>query len=213
MKLTKAIQRLAGVGILCLAGCLLVPFDRAASYEPREGDVVFQALPLEVDLMVAIEGITQSHYTHAGEVVRHGGRWQVIEAVGNGVVYTPWEKWRAASRDGRWAAYRLKPAHRGHIPEFVNQMHRHAGKPYDFKFQITTDKLYCSDLVHQAWLAATGKRMGQLVKLGDLNWKPYQATIEKYNEGPVPLEREIISPVALSRAGQLERVYNHGLDR
>ena len=46
-----------------------------------------------------------------------------------------------------------------------------------------------------------------------LNWKPYQPVIEKYNGGPVVLDRQIISPVALSRAEQLERVYNHGLDR
>ena len=46
-----------------------------------------------------------------------------------------------------------------------------------------------------------------------MNWKPFQATIEKYNGGPMPPEREIISPIELSKAAQLERVYNHGLDK
>lgn len=215
MKHTNAIQRLMGLGmiILYLSGCSLIQSGNQASYEPREGDVVFQALPLDVDLMAAIEGITQSHYTHAGALVRHKGGWQVIEAVGAGVVYTPWEKWKTASRDGRWAVYRVKSAHRKHLPEFVKQLHPHAGKPYDFKYQITTDKLYCSELVYQAWKAATNQEMGRLEKLGDLNWKPHQTTIEKYNKGPVALKREMISPVSLSRAKQLELVYNHGLKR
>ena len=48
----------------------------------------------------------------------------------------------------------------------------------------------------------------------EVNWKPYQATIEKYNQGPLPASgRILISPISLSRANQLERVYNHGLDQ
>jgi len=212
MKRKNVVQQWMGLGavMLCLSGCSVF---QPTAYEPREGDVVFQALPLDVDLMAAIEGITQSHFTHAGAVVRHEGEWKVIEAVGEGVVYTPWEKWKAASRDGRWAVYRVKAKHSEHVPGFVRQLHPHAGKPYDFKYQITTDKLYCSELVFQAWKTATGQEMGQLIKLGDMNWRPHHATIEKYNEGPVPLEREIISPVALSRAQQLELVYNHGLKK
>jgi len=215
MKHTNTIQQLMGLGmiILCLSGCSLTQSGIQAHYSPQEGDVVFQALPLDVDLMAAIEGITQSHYTHAGALVRHKGEWQVIEAVGAGVVYTPWEKWKTASRDGRWAVYRVKSQHHKHLPEFIKQLHPHAGKPYDFKYQITTDKLYCSELVYQAWKAATNQEMGRLEKLGSLNWKPHQSTIEKYNEGPVPLKREIITPVSLSRAKQLELVHNHGLKR
>jgi hypothetical protein len=55
--------------------------------------------------------------------------------------------------------------------------------------------------------------MGKLTALGDLNWKPFLATIEKYNGGPMPPDRKIISPIELSKAAQLERVYNHGLDQ
>jgi hypothetical protein len=50
---------------------------------PREGDVVFQSLP-HGDLVDAIEGISQSPFSHCGVVVRGAdGGWRVIEAIGD----------------------------------------------------------------------------------------------------------------------------------
>lgn len=181
-------------------------------YEPREGDVVFQALPLDDDLIQAIEGVTESHYSHVGVLLKRNEIWAVIEASRPGVIYTPFETWKAKGRDGRWAAYRLKGAYLKHIPQFLKDLQQHVGKPYDFKYELSEDKLYCSELVYHAWRSSTGQEMGKLKKVGDLNWKPYSATIEKYNGAPVPVERQVISPIELSKAGQLKKVYDHGLD-
>jgi hypothetical protein len=194
-----------------LSGCACLQQSR--TYTPAEGDLVFQALSLEVDLVVAIEGITESHYSHVGVLHRRGGAWTVIEATGGGVIYTPFERWKSVSRDGRWAAFRVQAAHRKHVPTFLANLHPHAGKPYDFKYELGQEKLYCSELVFHAWEKTTGQKMGKLTALGDLNWKPFLATIEKYNGGPMPPDRKIISPIELSKATQLKRVYNHGLDQ
>ncbi|MDP6181005.1 MAG: YiiX/YebB-like N1pC/P60 family cysteine hydrolase, partial [Desulfatiglandales bacterium] len=111
-------------------------------------------------------------------------------------------------------AYRLKPQYRPLIPKFLKNLHPHAGKPYDFKYEFTDDKLYCSELVFHAWKKSSNKDMGKRENVLSLNWKPYLATIEKYNQGPLPTSgRMLISPRSLSRARQLERVYNHGLDQ
>jgi len=194
-----------------LSGCAVL--NQSQTYSPMEGDLVFQALSLELDLVVAIEGVTESNYSHVGVLHRRAGEWTVIEATGAGVIYTPFEKWKSVSRNGRWAAFRVKAAHREHLPEFLENLHPHAGKPYDFKYELGQENLYCSELVFHAWNKTTGQEMGKLSALRDLNWKPFQSTIEKYNGGPMPPEREIISPIELSNAAQLERVYNHGLDR
>lgn len=196
--------------IISLAECSEV--SQSAAYEPEEGDLVFQALGREQDLVVAIEGVTESAYSHVGVLLKHDEQWTVIEARTNGVVYIPFEKWKTYCREGRWAAYRMKATQRRHLPRFLAALHPHAGKEYDFKFELTENKLYCSELVYHAWKEATGQSLGQLARLGDLNWKPHRATIEKYNGGSVVLVRRIISPVALSRAEQLERIYDHGLD-
>ena len=183
------------------------------NYEPQEGDLVFQALPLDLDLVVAIEGVTESHYSHVGVLHKRNGEWTVIEASGPGVIYTAFDKWKTHGRNERWAAYRLKAIHQKHITQFLINLHPHAGKAYDFKYELSENKLYCSELIYHAWEKTTGQKMGKLTKIGDLNWKPHQKTIEKYNGGPMPLDRQMISPIELSKASQLQRVYNHGLDK
>ena len=57
-------------------------------------------------------------------------------------------------------------------------------------------------------LNASGIRLGKTQKLGDLKWTGYKATIEKYEGGAVPLDREMITPKALSQANQLEQVFS-----
>ena len=203
-----ALGMVIGLGITWCAS-----LRKPSVYEPRAGDLVFQALDRGVDLVVAIEGVTKSDYSHVGVLLRRDGKWMVFEARSNGVKAMPFSEWKTLSRKGRWAAYRVKATHQRHLAEFLAALQPHAGKAYDFKYELSDDSLYCSELVYHAWRKATGQRMGQLARLGDLNWKPYQPVIEKYNGGPVVLDRQIISPVALSRAEQLERVYNHGLDR
>ena len=189
------------------------PATKPNHYEPQEGDLVFQALPLDLDLVVAIEGVTESHYSHVGVLHKRDGEWTVIEASSPGVIYTPFEKWKTHGRNMRWAAFRLKAEHQKHIPQFLANLHPHAGKAYDFKYELSENKLYCSELVYHAWKKTTRQEMGKLTRIGDLNWKPHQTTIEKYNGGPIPLDRKMISPIELSKADQLQRVYNHGLDK
>jgi uncharacterized protein YycO len=186
--------------------------SKSKRYQPEEGDLIFQALPLDDDLIEAIEGVTESNYSHVGVLLNRDGIWTVIEASRPGVIYTPFEEWKIKGRNERWAAYRLKAAYREHIPQFRTELEAHIGKPYDFKYELSEDKLYCSGLVYHAWMSSTGQEMGKLTRVGDMNWKPYRATIEKYNNAPVPLDQQVISPIELSKAGQLEKVYNHGLD-
>ena len=189
------------------------PATKPNNYMPQEGDLVFQALPLDLDLVVAIEGVTESHYSHVGVLHKRDDEWTVIEASGPGVIYTAFDKWKTHGRNERWAAFRLKVEQQKHIPQFLTNLHPHAGKAYDFKYELSENKLYCSELIYHAWEKTTGQKMGKLTRIGDLNWKPHQKTIEKYNGGPMPLDRQMISPIELSKASQLQRVYNHGLDK
>ena len=73
------------------------------------------------------------------------------------------------------------------------------------------DALCCSELVHKGFYAATKEKLGELVKSGDLDWKPYKRTIEKYKNGPVPLDRAMITPNHLARVNQIVKIFGFNL--
>ena len=77
------------------------------TYSPREGDVVFQSLP-RGDLVDAIEGITNSPFSHCGVVMKNAdGDWVVHEAIGV-VRETPLYLWIVRGRGARIDAWRWR---------------------------------------------------------------------------------------------------------
>lgn len=178
-------------------------------YAPQDGDIVFQSLPSS-RLSRAIEGATRSRFSHCGIVAREDGRWVVYEAY-RGVGPTPLAEWLSRGQEGGFVVYRLKESHRIHIPAMLSATRSYLGRPYDVRYRWDDEKIYCSELVFKAYEEASGESLGRRVRLGDLKWKPFTATIEHYEGGPPPLEREMITPRDLAKASQLEEVYRFGL--
>ncbi|MGJ8723502.1 MAG: YiiX/YebB-like N1pC/P60 family cysteine hydrolase [Roseibacillus sp.] len=182
-------------------------------YEPVEGDVLFQSLPNGpgLDVVDAIEGATESPYSHCGVVVNKKGKWYVLEAMVPTVQEVPYERWIKRSQ-GKFAAYRLKEHWRIMIPAWIKEMRRKMGKPYDFRYRMEDDEIYCSELPFDAWKKLTGADMGKIVKLGDLKWQKYrQVILDIEGSEKVPVEREMITPRDLAAAEQLELVLKNGL--
>lgn len=179
-------------------------------YRPQEGDVVFQSLP-HGDVVTAIEGVTESPYSHCGIVARQEGRWVVYEALGK-VRVTPLQEFFFRGRDSGLVVYRLRAEHRGHIPETLKCCQAYLGRPYDTRYGFDDKAIYCSELVWKAYRDATdGQRLGEPRKFGDMNWRPFAALIEEIEGGEVPVDREMITPRDLARAKQLEPVFSQGL--
>jgi hypothetical protein len=84
-------------------------------------------------------------------------------------------------------------------------------RPYDVQYRWDEEKLYCSELVYKAYERASGESLGQRVTLGELNWQPYQSTIEHFEKGPPPLDRAMITPRGLAEARHLEVVFRFEL--
>lgn len=167
--------------------------------------MIFQSLSANSDLVRAIEGVTESPYSHCGVVYKKGGKWFVNEAIIN-VHSTPLFQWIRRGRWDRFDVYRLKPEFQKHIPEFIASLKPYQGRPYDFRYRLEDDSIYCSELIYHAFYDATGIHLGKIDKLGDLNWRPYEKTIIKYEGGDPPLERTMITPVGLAQAPQLRKV-------
>jgi hypothetical protein len=189
---------------LMLGQCACASAD---AYSPKEGDFVFQSLP-KGDLVDAIEGVSHSQYSHVGLVIRKNNAWYVREAIGP-VIDTPFEMWAGRGRNmNAFDVFRIRGALHNVVPALIKASELFLGRPYDFKFDMDDDAIYCSELLYKAMLNASGVRLGKLQRLGDLDWKPYQATIEKYEGGKPPLERQMITPRSLSEARELEKVFD-----
>ena len=181
-----------------------------AKYTPQDGDVIFQSLP-HGPVVWAIEGVTKSPYSHCGIVGHQDGQSVVYEAIGP-VCITPLNEYLWRGRGGGFAVYRLREDHRAHIPETLRCCEKYLGRPYDIRYRLDDEKIYCSELIYKAFRDATdGQQLGDLVKFGDMNWGPYEVLIRKIEGGPVPVDREMITPRDLARARQLEPVFSHNI--
>ncbi len=175
-----------------------------SKYVPQAGDVVFQSLP-HGEVVAAIEGSTGSPWSHCGIVAEEEGRWYVYEAIGE-VRRTPLGEYYRRGRDGRFSVCRLKGEYRDRIPAMLDAARERLGVPYDLRYRMEDDEIYCSELVFKAFRAATGEELGKTVALGELKWQPYQQIIEQLEGGPAPLDRVMITPRDLREASQLEIV-------
>ena len=175
------------------------------AYRPRVGEVVLQSLPSN-RLVDAIEGITNSHYSHCGVVDRIDGRWVVVEALGP-VHATPLREWMLRGLDAGVTVCRY-PFAPGEAERVLAAVHAFDGRPYDMRYELDDEKIYCSELVAKGFRNGIGVQVGALERLGDLNWRPYEATIVHYEQGPVPLDRQMVTPVSLTRDARLVRVFD-----
>ena len=173
-------------------------------YEPRAGDIFFQSLPRNA-VVDAIEGATGSPYSHCGILVKNGSEWHILEALGT-VRWMPLKLWINRGRGGKFDVFRLKAEHQFSVPKFIAAARKYEGRPYDIRYRMDDEKIYCSELIYKAFRDATGAKLGKLVKLGSLDWGAHEATIIAI-EGSLPLEREMITPRDLARAEAIEKVY------
>jgi len=162
-------------------------------------------------LVNAIEGITGSPYSHCGVVTKIDEEWYVIEAIGP-VKETPLGEFIAQGRQFEIDVFRLKEEYREGIDGFISHLRSYRGKPYDLRYRMDDSKIYCSELIYKAFEKQYGEELGDIKKLGDMNWKPYESTIVHYERGPVPLDREMITPIAVAEATQVEMVYDGSED-
>lgn len=193
------------IGVLLLAILFRPLLKDLIFYDPQEGDIVFQSLPPN-ELVTAISGITNSPFSHCGLIQRVNGEWMVIESLGD-VHCTNLNKWMRRGAGAGVVVYRyvLNSDETVRVMKSASGM---LGKKYDLRYDFDDEKIYCSELVYKAFDRGIGVRLGKTDKLGDLNWQPYEKTIVKFEHGPVPLAREMITPVAISRDSRLLKVFD-----
>ena len=173
--------------------------------DKAEGDIVFQSLP-RGELVDAIEGISQSEWSHCGVLLLENGKWMVAEAIGE-VRLTPLKQWVRRGRQSRIVSYRLTQPTQGLAPQLRPPLQPLLGRPYDYRYAPGDEEVYCSELVHLLYLRGAGITLGKWEELGTLNWKPHEAFIRDMEDGALPLDRPMLTPVGLTRDPELFRVW------
>ena len=198
-----------GVALLILAA-VLVRFrpDRYWWYvmsAKQEGDILFQSLP-HADLVEAIEGISESEWSHCGVLVREKGRWMVAEAIGE-VRLTPLRQWIQRGRRSKVASYRLASPPPNLAAVLCPPLEPLLGRPYDYRYAPGDDEVYCSELVYLLYQRGAGIALGTWQELGSLNWQPHEAFIREMEDGNLPLDRPMVTPVSLTRDPKVRKVW------
>ena len=178
----------------------------------KDGDLVFQNA--QSSQSEALRVATNSPYTHMGVVFNEEGKQLVYEAVGP-VKYTPLEKWIKQGLNGHFVVKRLKDREQILTEESVEKLKEagemYKGRPYDFHFAWSDDRIYCSELAWKMYKTALGIEIGKLQKFRDFGLSnPIVAEIieERFPEG-IPVDEIVISPASMFASNLLETVYEN----
>lgn len=93
-----------------------------------------------------------------------GDKLYALEAIDEGVVLTPYDKFqeRSTSKGGMLIG-RLRD--RSGVDQSVSNAMEHVGKPYDYLYMIDTQELYCSELVQHSYVNGKGQRLFPLINM------------------------------------------------
>lgn len=195
------------LGVVVAVG-LYYRLDRIALYllsDKQEGDVLLQSLP-HSELTDAIETASESPWSHCGILVKRGGHWQVAQALMD-VHYTPLIEYLIQGRDLRVSSFRMKNLTAEQRARLQPGVAKLLGKPYDINYEPDDRKIYCSELVWKVYDRELGIHWGEWEAFGTLNWKPVEVFVRSVERGKVPLDRMMITPVALTRTGKVMEVF------
>ncbi len=183
-----------------------------ASADPREGDIVFQtSLSSQSE---AIQRATHSAYSHVGVVLERNSKLFVLEAVDT-VRFTPLQEWLDRGQDHRYVIKRLRAAESRLTPTVLSHMRESArgylGRQYDWYFQWSDDRLYCSELVWKIFSQGAAVQLGHLQKLSsfELNDPLVKSKLRERFGSHIPMDEPVIPPSTIFQSSELITVEQH----
>ncbi len=179
---------------------------RQAEQKPQSGDIIFQT-SLSAQSK-AIQLATHSRYSHCGVIYQQGNDLFVLEAV-QPVKVTPYLQWIQRGEKSHYVVKRLKEANLLLTPEASRRLmqvgNRLKGKPYDFYFEWTDDRIYCSELIWKMYKEALNLELGALQPLRsfDLSSPAVRQKLKERYGNKIPYDEKVISPESVFNSDQL----------
>ena len=176
----------------------------------RDGDLIFHESSSRQSEMV--RALTGSRWTHVGVVFKEKGQAFVFEAV-SPVKRTPFERFVARGRDGRYVVKRLRDADHRLTPEVVAKVRQLGaswlGRPYDLRFRWDDQSLYCSELVYKLFERGAGIRIGVLERAHDMNLddeRVQRALRKRFAGSKFDPDETVVTPDSIFNDDQLVEV-------
>ncbi|MHB8873012.1 MAG: YiiX/YebB-like N1pC/P60 family cysteine hydrolase [Myxococcaceae bacterium] len=155
--------------------------------------------------------VTHSRYAHVGVVLDEGGERVVWEAFGP-VGPTPLAKWLDRGRGRQAAVYRPTGGLATHRTAIAREVQAMRGLPYDGDYQWDDERIYCSELYAKAVRRATGEEHFTPHPLGPGAFGRHAETIRRLSKGRLTEQTPMVSPLDLTRSGELARVVDELAD-
>ena len=95
-------------------------------------------------------------FSHVGIVHCTDSGIFIIEAITQGVCYTPIDIFLYRNLNTKIQIARLKDDFQRYIPYAITNVLTRLGKKYDFNFDLKNDSYYCSELLYLAFVEASG---------------------------------------------------------
>ena len=173
--------RAAVAAAVLAAGCVSRAADacacsRAASADVlrralprlREGDIIF--IRIRNALYRKVAETSRSWESHTGILFRNpDGAWTVAESTIPFSKFTPLEKFLTHSEGGRFLVRRLRGGlSQAEVLRLRAAAGRRMGILYHLGFRYDSPRLFCSKLVHDSYLEATGREVGHMETFREL---------------------------------------------
>lgn len=202
------------IALFCLFSTIL--FAQKTRPELKEGDLVFQDLDCG-PLCDAIEAVTEGYrgrdFSHVAIIVKIKSELRAVEAIGNYVRTTSIDSlFLRCSDPKKYLIMRLNEEYQYLIPKARKYAISTIGKPYDNRFIMNNDSLYCSELIYEAFLDK--KLKDKLFDLQPMTYKDpsnnsfFPAWVDYYKDlkSPIPQGLMGINPGLISRSPYLHPV-------
>lgn len=215
----KMVSFLLIIITLTLSSCM----NDTKTYQAHDGDILFQDLecgPLCSAIKYVTVGVDSSEFSHIGLVQNVDDKWMVLEAIGDGVKYTPIFDFfkRSEDEEGRpriWVG-RVKADYQEIIPKVMKEVETYLMKPYDDAFLMDNGKYYCSELIYEIFRKANSDQ--DFFDLEPMTFMDYKTDTflpawESYYQElgiPVPEGEPGINPAGISRSNRIEIVEKLG---
>ena len=197
---------------------LLILF-RQSIPELQVGDIVFQDLDCGPPCQ-AIEAVTSGYngaqLSHNGIITEVNGKKFnqifVVEAIGDGVVKTPLDKF--LERSDKVIVGRLKSDYTYMIPDAISYIETSIlGKPYDYIFDLKDDTYYCSEVIYKGFQIVDSKQNLFIVNPMTFNEpntnNPFVHWVSYYEElnAEIPEGELGLNPGSMSQSDKLDIIH------